>query len=59
MHFKGNYPDSVLDRKGCAAPTASIDELTRHDAHWSEILPRTKLQADTRHFFERELSPDG
>ncbi|MEY2479739.1 MAG: allantoicase [Verrucomicrobiota bacterium] len=53
-HFKGNYPDTCsLD--GCNAPDVSVDELT--NVRWSEILPKTKLQADTRHFFERELSP--
>ncbi|MEP7015553.1 MAG: allantoicase [Verrucomicrobiota bacterium] len=53
-HFKGNYPDTC-SIEGCAAPGASTDELTSN-ARWSEILPKTKLQADTRHFFEKELS---
>jgi allantoicase len=52
-YFKGNFPD-MCSIEGCAAPDASTDELG--DMHWSEILPKTKLQADTRHFFERELS---
>jgi allantoicase len=54
-HFKGNYPDTC-SIEGCAAPGASTDELTSSAAPWREILPRTKLLADTRHFFERELS---
>jgi allantoicase len=54
-HFKGNYPDSC-SIEGCSAPSASTDELTSSETRWSEILPQTKLQADTRHFFERELS---
>jgi allantoicase len=54
-HFKGNYPDTC-SIEGCAAPRASTDELASNDARWNEILPKTKLQADTRHFFERELS---
>ena len=37
-HFKGNYPD-----------TASIDGRLGDD--WFEVLPRTKLQAHTRHMF--------
>jgi allantoicase len=53
-HFKGNYPD-MCSINGCAAPDASLDELK--DARWIEILSKTKLQADTRHFFEKELSP--
>lgn len=55
-HFKGNYPDTC-SIEGCTVPTASIDELTSEKTHWAEILPKTKLQADTRHVFERELSP--
>jgi allantoicase len=43
-HFKGNYPD-----------TASI-EASRDGKAWSEILPRTKMQPDTRHIFVDELS---
>ncbi|HEX2120858.1 MAG TPA: allantoicase [Thermoanaerobaculia bacterium] len=46
-HFKGNYPD-----------TASI-EGSRDGETWSELLPRTKLQAHTRHFFIDELAGDG
>lgn len=46
-HFKGNYPD-----------TASI-EGSRDGETWSELLPRTRLQAHTRHFFIDELLTDG
>ncbi|HEX8252222.1 MAG TPA: allantoicase [Thermoanaerobaculia bacterium] len=46
-HFKGNYPD-----------TASIEGSTDGE-HWIELLPRTKLQAHTRHFFIDELLTDG
>jgi len=46
-HFKGNYPD-----------TASIDG-SRDGETWTELLPRTKLQAHTRHFFMDELMSDG
>jgi allantoicase len=54
-HFKGNYPDTCsID--GCAAPGASTDQLDSTNIRWRAILPKTKLQADTRHFFERELS---
>jgi allantoicase len=42
-HFKGNYPD-----------TASID-----DGGERELLPRTKLQADTRHMFVDALRDVG
>lgn len=46
-HFKGNYPD-----------TASIDGST-DGSNFVELLPRTKLQAHTRHFFIDELLTDG
>ena len=46
-HFKGNYPD-----------TCSIDG-SMDGTQWAELLPRTKLQAHTRHFFIDELLSDG
>jgi allantoicase len=46
-HFKGNYPD-----------TASL-EGSRDGETWTELLPRTKLQAHTRHFFIDELASAG
>jgi allantoicase len=46
-HFKGNYPD-----------TASLDG-SRDSKEWFEVLPRTKMQADTRHVFRDELSGCG
>src|SRR4051794_15483787 len=53
-HFKGNYPDAC-SIEGCVAPRAT-DDLTGAAASWIEILPMTKLQPHTQHFFERELS---
>ncbi|HYC61201.1 MAG TPA: allantoicase [Thermoanaerobaculia bacterium] len=50
-HFKGNYPD-----------TASLEGSRpgeNNAASWTELLPRTKLQAHTRHFFIDELTSDG
>ncbi|HUP49360.1 MAG TPA: allantoicase [Thermoanaerobaculia bacterium] len=46
-HFKGNYPD-----------TASV-EASADGEKWTEVLPRTKLQAHTRHFFREELIATG
>ena len=46
-HFKGNYPD-----------TASIEGST-DGKNWSELLPRTKLEAHTRHFIIDELTSAG
>jgi allantoicase len=55
-HFKGNYPDTC-SIEGCSAPDAATDSLTSGEVAWREILPQTKLQAHTRHFFEKELTP--
>lgn len=58
-HFKGNFPESC-SLQGCAAgsgETASVSDVL--DAAWKEVLPRTKLAADTRHMFEKEILPAG
>ncbi|HKQ52765.1 MAG TPA: allantoicase, partial [Pyrinomonadaceae bacterium] len=57
-HFKGNYPDTCSLE---AADTGSeaIDESRIGTLQWRELLPRTKLQAHTRHFYERELKEVG
>lgn len=51
-HFKGNYPDacSLEVVTGKWSGNESVDQLT-----WEEILPRTKLSADSLHVFENEL----
>jgi allantoicase len=57
-HFKGNFPEScsieACDVGGEAPAEAAFDPLP-----WKELLPRTKLQAHTRHFFEQELQDVG
>jgi allantoicase len=45
-HFKGNYPD-----------TASLEGSPDGET-WIDLLPRTKLEAHTRHFFIDELLSD-
>ena len=58
-HFKGNFPESC-SLKVCRAPDPSaLDEPTLTNMPWRELLPRTTLQAHTRHFFERELLDAG
>ncbi|HEY3663926.1 MAG TPA: allantoicase [Chthoniobacterales bacterium] len=57
-HFKGNYPDTC-SIEGCLAPGATIDDLTNSKTEWKEVLSKTKLEADKRHFFENELTPPG
>jgi allantoicase len=49
-HFKGNYPESC-SLEGCDAADANA----LAGVAWTEILPRTKLQAHTRHHFTDEL----
>ncbi len=53
-HFKGNYPDTCSLEAADAAGEVLIETL-----QWKEILPRTKLQAHTRHFYEAELTEVG
>ncbi len=53
-HFKGNYPD-MCSIDGCYAPDKAIDRLTWAEAEWKELLPKTKLQAHTQHYYEQEL----
>lgn len=57
-HYKGNYPDSCFI-DGCFAPGYEIDSLNANSFDWHNILPDTKLKADTRHYFEKELKNEG
>jgi allantoicase len=53
-HFKGNFPESCLLEAGNAEELSSDASVK-----WSTLLPRTKLQAHTRHFFAEELLDTG
>lgn len=55
-HFKGNYPDTCMI-EGCNSPDVSAEQLA--GAAWTEVLPRTKLQAHTRHTYDEELVARG
>jgi allantoicase len=57
-HFKGNYPDTC-SLEACDAIDVDVDESNINSLAWTEILPRVKLQAHTRHFFEEELRDAG
>ena len=57
-HFKGNFPESCL-LEACNVEGASAEALTDLSVQWSTVLPRTKLQAHTRHFFAEELLDTG
>ena len=55
-HYKGNYPDSA-SIEGCLAPGASPDSVEA--APWFDVLPQTKLKANHRHLFAKELRHRG
>ncbi|WP_257450086.1 allantoicase [Archangium lipolyticum] len=57
-HFKGNFPD-MCSLEGCTLKEDILDFANAKDIAWQEILPRTKLQAHHRHFFETELRAAG
>jgi allantoicase len=52
--FKGNFPESC-SLEATTAADVPAEHLTDPAVVWSSILPRTKLQAHTRHFFDSEL----
>ena len=51
-HFKGNFPESC-SLEACNVEGSSAEALTDLSVQWTTVLPRTKLQAHTRHFFDR------
>ena len=53
-HFKGNFPESC-SLEVCAAPRELTDPDSLGALPWKEILARAKLQADSRHVYEKEL----
>ena len=53
-YFKGNFPESC-SLEACNASDSSVERLTDLSLPWNSILPRTKLQAHTRHLFDQEL----
>lgn len=57
-HFKGNFPES-LSLEACRMNSASADAVPVESASWTEVISRTKLQADRRHFFEKEIQHAG
>jgi len=57
-HFKGNYPESC-QLEACSIPQIVRDASAFSSLPWVEVLPRTKLQANNRHFFEKEIKDAG
>jgi allantoicase len=54
--FKGNFPESCAI-ESCDAQTALPPDPSQ--LAWREVLPRTGLQAHTRHLFEDEIIKTG
>jgi allantoicase len=57
-HFKGNYPDTC-SLEAWDAEGKIVDESTISTLPWKEVLPRMKLQAHSRHFYEEEIKQAG
>ncbi|MCA1634785.1 MAG: bifunctional allantoicase/OHCU decarboxylase, partial [Acidobacteria bacterium] len=57
-HFKGNFPESC-SLEGFDAGGEEFDNAAVASLPWRELLPRTRLQAHTRHFYEEELKESG
>ena len=57
-HFKGNFPESCSLEATNVSATDDTD-LTSPSVQWTNVLPRTKLQAHTRHYFDQELNDAG
>ena len=52
--FKGNFPESC-SLEATSGTDLPEEKLTDLSVAWKNVLPRTKLQAHTRHFFENEV----
>jgi allantoicase len=57
-YFKGNFPESC-SLEGTNTTDLVDEKLTEASVAWVNILSRTKLQAHTRHLFEKELTDAG
>jgi allantoicase len=59
-HFKGNFPESCSLEACCtAAATSATFDPRSVGVEWTEILPRTKLRANSRHIFGRQIRDVG
>jgi allantoicase len=57
-HFKGNYPDTCLI-EGINIPVDDEHKLNSAELNWQPILPQSKLKADQKHFFKKEIVDQG
>jgi len=53
-HFKGNYPNSVSVQAAAVEGYPSAEELTAAETEWTDILPRSPCQGDTKNNFPVE-----
>jgi allantoicase len=53
-HFKGNYPDRC-SIESCYVEESAKGDLAGASAAWKVMLPETKLKANRRHIFRRQL----
>ncbi len=51
-HFKGNYPESC-ELEGCSLDAGGPPGGDWDGCRWRDLLPRIKLEADTRHLFDQ------
>ena len=58
-HFKGNFPESCSLEVSTGPERRLAPGESYLAAEWRELLPRTRLQAHARHFYERELADAG
>ena len=56
--FKGNFPESC-SLEATNASGLPEENLTDLSLAWKSVLPRTRLQGHTRHFFENEILDAG
>ncbi len=59
LHFKGNFPESCALHVTHVQEGSSVDVTTLPESAWTELLPRTKLQAHTLHAYEEQLRAAG
>ncbi len=57
-YFKGNYPESC-SLEACSAVGLAEERLVDLSMSWKTVLPRTKLQAHTRHYFTDDILDAG
>jgi allantoicase len=57
-YFKGNFPDSC-SLEGCRAGREITESASLAALQWKEILPKSKLKADSLHVYEKEIVDAG